>query len=86
MVGMRRLDHLQACVVDVLERKIPGDLIETGVWRGGASIFMAANAIIDDFALPGCRLAVEDYRREHQIVEPIRDIDGNGAFWQRDHA
>lgn len=42
MVGVRRLDNLQACVVDVLEKGVPGDLIETGVWRGGASIFMRA--------------------------------------------
>lgn len=42
MIGLRRLDNLQDCVVDVLERDIPGDLIETGVWRGGATIFMRA--------------------------------------------
>lgn len=42
MIGMKRLDALQHCVVDVLERNVPGDLIETGVWRGGASIFMRA--------------------------------------------
>lgn len=42
MVGMVRLDNLQECVIDVLENKVPGDLIETGVWRGGASILMAA--------------------------------------------
>ncbi len=42
MVGMQRLDNLQHCVEDVLARGVPGDLIETGVWRGGATIFMRA--------------------------------------------
>lgn len=40
MVGLKRLDNLQALVVDVASRGVPGDLVETGVWRGGASIFM----------------------------------------------
>jgi O-methyltransferase len=39
-IGMTGLDNLQFCVEDVLRRQIPGDLIETGTWRGGASIFM----------------------------------------------
>lgn len=42
MVGMRRLDNLQECVTDVIRRGVPGDLIETGVWRGGATILMRA--------------------------------------------
>lgn len=42
MIGNKRLDNIQACVTDVLQRQVPGDLIETGVWRGGASIFMRA--------------------------------------------
>jgi hypothetical protein len=42
MVGLRRLDNLQACVEDVLRQGVPGDLIETGVWRGGAVILMRA--------------------------------------------
>ena len=40
MVGLRRLDNIQACVERIVEEDVPGDLIETGVWRGGASIFM----------------------------------------------
>jgi hypothetical protein len=42
MIGRRRLDNIQHCVEDVLTNGIPGDLIETGVWRGGATIFMRA--------------------------------------------
>jgi O-methyltransferase len=42
MIGLRRLDNVRSCVKDVLDRGIPGDFIETGVWRGGATILMRA--------------------------------------------
>lgn len=42
MIGLGRLNNLQFCVEDVLKNNIPGDFIETGVWRGGATIFMRA--------------------------------------------
>jgi O-methyltransferase len=42
MIGFKRLDNLQMCVEQVLREGIPGDFIETGVWRGGATIFMRA--------------------------------------------
>lgn len=51
MIGMTLLDHLQDCIVDVVRHDVPGDLIETGVWRGGATIFMRgvlkAHGIVD---------------------------------------
>ena len=42
MIGLRRLENLQFCIEDILKRGVVGDLIETGVWRGGATIFMRA--------------------------------------------
>jgi hypothetical protein len=42
MIGLKRLDNLQYCIETVLSEGVTGDLIETGVWRGGASIFMRA--------------------------------------------
>jgi len=42
MIGLRRLDNIQFCIESVLSNNIQGDLIEAGVWRGGASIFMKA--------------------------------------------
>lgn len=42
MIGRRRLDNLQYCLEDVINRGVPGDVIETGVWRGGATILMRA--------------------------------------------
>ncbi len=42
MIGLRRMNNIQACVERVLADNIPGDLIETGVYRGGAAIFMRA--------------------------------------------
>ena len=40
MVGLQRLDDLQACVEAVVADGVEGDLIEAGAWRGGASILM----------------------------------------------
>ena len=40
MIGVQRMNNLQFCVESVLKAGVPGDLIETGVWRGGACIFM----------------------------------------------
>jgi O-methyltransferase len=194
MIGLARLDNLRHCVETVLVDGVPGDLIETGVWRGGASIFMrgilaawgdaarrvfvadsfrglpkpdpairadradrhhrigvlavsrdevAANfaryglldervvflegwfkdtlaaapierlavlrldgdmyestldalaplypklspggfCIIDDYALPGCRQAVDEYRAAQAISAPLERIDWTGVFWRKE--
>jgi hypothetical protein len=42
MIGLKRLNNIQFCAQEVLRNNIPGDFIETGVWRGGATIFMRA--------------------------------------------
>lgn len=51
MMGLTRLNHLQHCVETALRENVPGDLIETGVWRGGGCILMrgvlAAHEVTD---------------------------------------
>jgi O-methyltransferase len=40
MTGRIRMTTIKTIVEDIISNKIPGDVIETGVWRGGLSIFM----------------------------------------------
>lgn len=40
MIGRERLEQVRDCVLDALDNNVPGDLIETGVWRGGTTILM----------------------------------------------
>ena|SRR5690348_17492519 len=42
MIGMKRLANLRVLTESVIADNVPGDLIETGVWRGGACILMRA--------------------------------------------
>src|SRR5436189_4344373 len=42
MIGLKRLDNLEFCIEQVITNGVVGDLMETGVWRGGATIFMRA--------------------------------------------
>ncbi len=193
MIGKLRMDNLRASVEYVIAQNIPGDFIETGIWRGGACILVRAIfaahgisdrivwcadsfeglpkpdaehypadagdqhhtfaplavsleevqanfaryalldeqvrflkgwfkdtlpsapierlailrldgdmyestmdalralyakvspggvVIVDDYgAVAGCKRAIADFRGEHGIDEPIKDIDGIGAFW-----
>ena len=193
MIGLKRLENLETCIRAILADDVPGDLIETGVWRGGASILaravlaaygdttrtvwvadsfaglpppdprypadegdlhhtrsqlaisleeVQANfarydllddrvrflkgwfkdtlpaapierlslirldgdmygstiealealypklspggfVIVDDYALKGARRAVDDFRRDRGIADPVVTIDWTGAFWRR---
>lgn len=51
MVGVSRLTNLKQLTQRTIDEHVPGDYIETGVWRGGCCILirgiLAANAITD---------------------------------------
>lgn len=193
MIGLERLANLRECATRVIEDGIPGDFIETGVWRGGACIMMrgvlaaygvedravwvadsfrglpppsgryaadagdmhhtvnelavsrrdveenfrryrlldeqvrflegwfsetlpsapierlallrldgdmyestidALNAlypklslggyaIIDDYALPACRAAIDDYRESNGVEDEIHEVDWTGVYWRK---
>ena len=42
MVTTERLQSLQVILLEIFAGNVEGDIIETGVWKGGASIFAAA--------------------------------------------
>ena len=42
MIGRKRLQNLRVLTEQVIQDGVPGDFIETGVWRGGACILMRA--------------------------------------------
>jgi hypothetical protein len=58
MIGLARMDNLEMCVRRVISDGVPGDLIETGVWRGGATIFM--RGILRAFDVADRRVYVAD--------------------------
>ena len=40
--------------------------------------------IVDDYGcVPACKQAVDDYRREHDITDPIETIDWTGVYWRK---
>jgi len=95
MIGTRRLDNLHRCVRDVLQRGVPGDLIETGVWRGGATIFMRgalkaygdttrAVWVADSFEglpKPSEKFAADRganyWKDSHWLAVPLEEVQGN---------
>ncbi len=42
--------------------------------------------IVDDYFLPACAKAVNDFRERYGITSPILPIDGWGTYWRVDHA
>lgn len=85
MVGMKRLDNLQKCIASVIEERIPGDFIETGVWKGGSTIFMQGMLktynekrqvwVADSFQglpAPNVELYPEDADDIHYTIDSLR--------------
>jgi O-methyltransferase len=82
MVGLDRLDDLRRCVETVVADGVPGDLIEAGSWRGGASILMRATLdslgerrtvwVADSFAGFPADSTLEDYDFLAAPLEEVR--------------
>ena len=88
MVGLRRLDDLQACVETIVRDGVEGDLIEAGTWRGGASILMRATldalgdgdrtvCVADSFQ--GFPAADEQFAPIDYLAVPVEDVRANFA-------
>ena len=58
MIGKARMANIRACAETALREGIPGDFIETGVWRGGACIYM--RAILKAWGIADRRVWVAD--------------------------
>ncbi|MCU1350990.1 MAG: putative O-methyltransferase [Acidimicrobiales bacterium] len=63
MIGTIRMDNLHDCVRTALSDGVPGDLMETGVWRGGAVIFMR-----------GCLRAYGDETRKVWVADSFEGL------------
>lgn len=79
MVGMLRLANLQSCLEYIKTHSIPGDVIETGVWRGGACAFM--RACMDELDLFSRWLyACDSYEG---LPPPVAEADAGDKHYQR---
>lgn len=67
--------------------RIDGDMYESTIVALQAlypKLSPGGFVIIDDFgAVEGCRLAVEDFRKAHDISEPMEQIDWTGVWWRK---
>ena len=80
MVGLKRLDNLQHCVTSVIRDGVPGDLIETGVWRGGSSILM--RAVLKAYGDCSRKVWLADSFRGLPQPDPARyPVDHGDTLW-----
>lgn len=77
MIGLKRLDNLQRCIEDILATGVPGDLIETGVWRGGATILM--RAVLKAYGVEDRRVWVADSFEGLPPPDPERNRQDKGS-------
>ncbi|MEV8504806.1 TylF/MycF family methyltransferase [Actinoplanes sp. NPDC051475] len=78
MVGLKRIRNVRRALETVLAEGVPGDFIETGVWRGGVCIF--ARAVLKAYGATDRRVWVAD------SFEGIPDTGAEGHAMDREMA
>lgn len=85
MIGRSRLDNARACIERVIADGVPGDIIETGVWRGGASIYM--RAVLRAWGVTDRTVWVADSFQGLPDADPERyPADATGTPWREFNA
>jgi len=77
MVGLKALNNIEYCINEINRYNIDGDFIETGVWRGGATIFMKA---LSDIFNMNKKVWVAD---AFELVFPLSEHPDDGDEWQQ---
>lgn len=79
MVGVHKLDWLQAILEGLISDGVPGDVVECGAWRGGASIF--SKGVVDVLDPKGAR---KIFLADTFVGFPAADddVDTNGWAYQ----
>jgi hypothetical protein len=66
--------------------RLDGDMYSS-TWEALENLYHKVSdggyVIVDDYALNGCRKAIEDFRIKHSIEDTVINIDGIGAYWQK---
>ena len=83
MVGWKRLCNVEDCLNDVIENDIEGDIIETGVWKGGVTIFI--KALLDADGITDKKVWVADSFEGCPIPELSQD-KGFDLYKRKDYA
>ena len=68
--------------------RLDGDMYESTIQALNAlysKVSPGGFVIVDDYFLPGCAKAVNDFREKHAITSPLLPIDGIGSWWRVDH-
>lgn len=66
--------------------RLDGDMYESTIIALNAlypRLSSGGFVIIDDYALGGCKAAVDDFRRDHGIMSEINTVDWTGIWWQK---
>lgn len=71
------LNHVHWCVADVIHNHVPGDLIETGVWKGGIPVLM--RGILQAYGIPDRKVWVADSFSGLPTADPEKNLDD--AIW-----
>ena len=77
MIGEQRMFHLRCMCEYVINHGVPGDFIETGVWRGGASIMM--RAVLETYGVTDRTVWVADSFEGLPPPDPVKYPADAGA-------
>jgi hypothetical protein len=79
MIGTKRLANVRLVLESVIGERVPGDFVETGVWRGGACIM--ARAVLAAYGITDRRVILCDSFAGLPPPDPVRfPADAGSTF------
>ena len=82
-MGMGALENLHAAMHHAMGNEVPGDFVETGVWRGGGTIYM--RAFLEAYSEPQRRVWVCDSFEGLPKPKDEYEADSVSRLWESEY-